>query len=147
MLRRARNPQVKKKTICRSKNQIDGLTKKKIQRELIFFALLKEYDLPIPTKELKFHPSRRWRFDYSWDDVGLAVEQEGGIFTGGRHSRGQGMVNDMEKYNAAAELGWVVLRYTPQQIETQACVHQISKLYDLLMARKVLYDKLINKHL
>lgn len=42
----------------------------------------------------------------------IAVEIEGGIWTLGRHSRGKGMENDMIKYNAAAELGWRVLRYS-----------------------------------
>jgi hypothetical protein len=44
------------------------------------------------------------------------LEQEGGIWTGGRHSRGKGMQGDMQKYNRAAILGWSVIRCTPQQI-------------------------------
>lgn len=44
------------------------------------------------------------------------MEQEGGVFIRGRHSRGVGMVKDMEKYGEAAVLGWRVLRVTPQQV-------------------------------
>lgn len=35
--------------------------------------------LPEPEAEYKFHPKRRWRLDFVWLDVGLAVEVDGGI--------------------------------------------------------------------
>jgi hypothetical protein len=46
----------------------------------------------------------------------VALEVEGGAWSGGRHTRGAGFLGDMEKYNAAAILGWCVLRCTPQQL-------------------------------
>lgn len=72
-----------------------------------------------PVPEYQFARPRRWRFDYAWPNaVGapLALEVEGGVFVAGRHSRGAGMVKDMEKYNQATLLGWRVLRVTPKQI-------------------------------
>jgi very-short-patch-repair endonuclease len=74
------------------------------------------YGLKLPTSEYKFHPTRKWRFDYCWPENKLAVEIEGGIFTKGRHTRGVGFSNDMEKYNSAVLLGWRILRYAPQKI-------------------------------
>lgn len=70
--------------------------------------------LPVP--EYKFHPDRRWRFDWAWPDqrIMIACEQEGGIWTRGRHTRGMGYLNDMDKYNEAAKLGWRIFRFTPQ---------------------------------
>jgi len=65
--------------------------------------------------ELPFHSSRKWRFDYAFPAYKVAIEVDGGVYTGGRHSGGKGQVNDMEKLNAAAVLGWRVLRYTPDQ--------------------------------
>lgn len=44
----------------------------------------------------------------------IAVEIEGGVWTGGRHTSGSGFLGDMEKYNEAAAAGWRVLRFTPQ---------------------------------
>lgn len=68
--------------------------------------------------ELRFHPTRKWRFDYAFPDNKIAIEKEGGIWTGGRHSRGAGMVKDMEKYNEAELLGWHVFRFTPSKLKT-----------------------------
>ncbi|MCC6271105.1 MAG: hypothetical protein IT190_07495, partial [Microbacteriaceae bacterium] len=49
----------------------------------------------------------------------LIVEIDGGLFVQGRHSRGAGQLKDMEKLNAAALLGYRVLRYAPSQIERE----------------------------
>jgi hypothetical protein len=35
----------------------------------------------------------------------------------GRHTSGGGFIKDCEKYNAAALLGWRVLRYTTSNID------------------------------
>ncbi len=68
--------------------------------------------LPEPTLEHRFAPPRQWRFDLAWPELKLAVECEGGIWTGGRHTRGKGFEDDCVKYNAAALLGWTLLRFT-----------------------------------
>jgi very-short-patch-repair endonuclease len=65
--------------------------------------------------ELPFHPKRKWRFDYAFPSVKVAVEIDGGVFTGGRHSGGMGQKRDFEKMNAAAEMGWAVLHYLPSE--------------------------------
>lgn len=67
--------------------------------------------IPTPCREYRFHPVRRWKFDFAWPDCKLAVEIEGAIWTGGRHTRGGGARNDMEKYNTAVLDGWAVLRF------------------------------------
>ena len=48
----------------------------------------------------------------------MALEVEGGVWTGGRHTRGAGFLKDAEKYNTAATLGWRLIRVTPKQIQT-----------------------------
>ncbi|MBU6392532.1 MAG: hypothetical protein KGQ83_09870 [Planctomycetes bacterium] len=65
--------------------------------------------------EVKFHPVRKWRFDFAHPELKIAVEIEGGLWVIGRHNRPQSMIKDIEKYNQAILLGWRVLRYTPQQ--------------------------------
>jgi very-short-patch-repair endonuclease len=70
-------------------------------------------NLPEPERELSFHPVRRWRFDFAWPGRKLALEVEGGTASGrSRHSQGAGFEADCEKYNAAALMGWTVLRVT-----------------------------------
>jgi very-short-patch-repair endonuclease len=71
--------------------------------------------LPEPVPEYKFHPTRKWRFDFAWIEHHVALEIEGGIWTRGAHVRGKHFLSDMEKYNEAGKLGWRVFRFTPQQ--------------------------------
>jgi very-short-patch-repair endonuclease len=81
-----------------------------------FSSVLLAAGFPEPVRELRFAPPRRWRFDYAWPQRRLALEIEGGIWTGGRHVRGKGYENDCEKYNAAAIRGWTVLRVTTAMV-------------------------------
>ena len=67
-------------------------------------------------REHRFHPTRRWRLDLAWPDLLVACEVEGGTWSGGRHTRGSGFETDCEKYNAAALLGWLVLRVTGKMV-------------------------------
>jgi len=62
--------------------------------------------------EHRFHPSRKWRFDYAWPDKKLAVEYEGIFAAKSRHTSVMGFSGDCEKYSAAAILGWCVIRVT-----------------------------------
>ena len=76
--------------------------------------------------EFKFHPLRKWRADYCFPRSKLLVEIEGGFWSGGRHGRGGGAIKDMEKYNAAAILGYAVLRFTPQQANNYSALQVIN---------------------
>lgn len=66
--------------------------------------------------ELRFDPIRRWRFDFAIPSHKVAIEIDGGVWTGGHHTRGQGFLDDCEKLNAAACAGWRVLRFVPAQV-------------------------------
>ena len=72
--------------------------------------------LPRPEREFRFHPRRKWPFDFAWPERRLALEVEGGTWTNGRHTRGTGFAADCEKYNEATLLGWRVLRVTGEQV-------------------------------
>ena len=74
--------------------------------------------LPDPATELLFHPKRKWRFDFAWEEQKLALEIHGGIHSGGRHTRGRGFVEDRAKMNEATLLGWTVLEVTPEHIKS-----------------------------
>ncbi len=81
------------------------------------FALqVKAARLPEMIREYRFAKPRRWRFDFAYPEAKLAVEIEGGIWNGGRHTRGKGFEADAEKYNSAVLLGWKVLRFTGDMV-------------------------------
>ncbi len=114
---------------------------------------------PFPKREIRFHPKRMWRFDFAWEAHRVAVEMEGGVMsfpvkcntcgrdvyrknkrTGkaervyaamGAHTRSAGFQNDCEKYNAAASLGWRVLRYSIGDLEKRP-VQMIKEIAALL---------------
>ena len=77
--------------------------------------------LPQPSKEISFHPGRKWRFDFAWVDKKLAVEINGGGGRG-RHNSVIGATKDAEKMNAAIVLGWRVLVFTVVSIRDTAVV-------------------------
>jgi len=78
--------------------------------------------LPMPTPEFQFLTGRRFRFDYAWVPHKIALEIDGGVWSGGRHTRGAGFMRDQEKTNLAALHGWRVFRCTPQTIHTAMTV-------------------------
>jgi very-short-patch-repair endonuclease len=73
--------------------------------------------LPEPTREFRFAAPRRWRFDLCWPAHKVAVEVDGGTWTGGRHVRGEGYERDCEKFDEALLLGWLPLRVTTTMVD------------------------------
>lgn len=93
-----------------------------------YFCALVRADLKVDiVKEHRFHPVRRFRFDYAILEHKIAIEQEGGIWTNGRHVRGAGYKRDMEKYSLAAVEGWIVIRRTPQELATMETLDLIRR--------------------
>ena len=84
--------------------------------------------LPLPEREFRFHPTRKWRFDFAYPALLVAVECEGGVWAMGRHNRGSGFTEDCAKYNQAAILGWRVLRFTKEMIDSGQAFDAISRL-------------------
>lgn len=94
------------------------------------FAAVRQAGFPDPVPEHRFHPARKWRFDWCWPDLRVALERHGGdwrpvlcpgcghrktVFVSRHHSR-DGLEADLEKMNAAAVLGWLVVAVTPGMI-------------------------------
>ena len=79
-------------------------------------------------REFKFHPKRKWRADFHLVEKMILVEVEGGIWSGGRHTRGKGYLGDMEKYNAATVMGYRVIRFSTEQVKSGLAIEQIEKM-------------------
>lgn len=84
---------------------------------MIVTALIKQWALNNGQRlviEHTFHPTRKWRFDYAFPELMVAIEYEG-LFSASkksRHTTIKGFTEDAEKYNEAAILGWRILRIT-----------------------------------
>lgn len=83
----------------------------------IVIPFMQACGLPAPLVEFRFHQDRRWRFDFAWIGSRVALEVQGGIFTGGRHVRGAALVKEYEKLNAAAVNRWRVLFCLPRDLQ------------------------------
>ena len=80
------------------------------KNDLEFMFLIAGLKPPVP--EHRFHPTRKWRFDFAWPDIKLAVEWEGIFSRRSRHTSLIGYAGDCEKYNSAVSLGWRIIRVT-----------------------------------
>lgn len=84
-------------------------------------------------RQYRFHPTRRWQFDFAYPPGKVAIEIEGVTYFGpqtGRHQTAKGLAADAEKYNAAIECGWRVLRYTQVQVKADpiGVIEQIERV-------------------
>lgn len=79
-----------------------------------------------PLREYLFHPKRKWRFDFYFPERKLAVEVEGGY--GGRHQRVGGFASDCCKYNAAAKMGILVLRYPTDMVLAGDAINDVLEI-------------------
>jgi very-short-patch-repair endonuclease len=93
----------------------------------LFPRICKSWGVPTPECEHRFHPVRKWRIDFAWPQHKVGLEVDGGIFSGGRHTRGAGWLKDTEKINTAVTMGWRMLRCTPQQLCTSEMLDTIKQ--------------------
>jgi len=87
---------------------------------MAFLVGVKQRGLPVPEREYRFHPTRKWRVDFVWVEQRLAVEIEGGIWRrgGGAHSHPLNIERDIEKSNALTLAGFHLLRITDKAIKS-----------------------------
>lgn len=80
-------------------------------------------------REYRFHPTRKWRFDFADPERKLAVEIEGFGYggTAGRHQRIGGFTKDAEKYAEAAIAGWRLIRCTTAQVRNGTAANWIAR--------------------
>lgn len=83
-----------------------------------FRVLIKGLGAPEWREHYRFHPVRKFEFDFAWPHRLIAFEMEGAIWMkgGGGHSHPLGIERDIEKYNLAAMNGWAVLRVTDKML-------------------------------
>lgn len=83
--------------------------------------------IPEPQRQARVIPGRRFAFDFYWPAQRLAVEVDGGIWTGGRHATGTGIEADAEKFSLAAIEGIRVMRICKTHIRSGEAITWIEK--------------------
>lgn len=112
-----------KQTITRAKKARNTANQPQIRD---VFTVICRTDLHVEcVKEYRFHPTRKWRFDYAIPEYKIALEVEGGVWTRGRHTSPKGFLGDIEKYNTATLMGWRVFRTTPDELYKLSTINLI----------------------
>ena len=75
--------------------------------------------------ELKFHATRKWQFDFGCDELRIAIEYDGGIYSHQGHTRPVRFRADMEKYNEGQLSGWMILRFGPDETRSGSALETI----------------------
>jgi len=84
-----------------------------------------------PLAEQRLIPGRRFSCDLVWPDARLVVEVQGGVWLRrGGHTGGQAQIDDMEKFNELALLGFKVLQVTPQQVTDGELVRLLTRAFE-----------------
>jgi len=141
----------------RASNSISLFDYRRATRQggISFADVLEREKLPTWEPEYRFC-ERMWRFDFAWPAFRIAMEIEGGVHgrlivvgvgverrknenvpiapgtrirVGGRHQSGPGFEADIEKYNRAALLGWLVLRATTAQVKTGYALETLRRAF------------------
>jgi very-short-patch-repair endonuclease len=87
----------------------------------------------------QFRPFKERRFscDFLLSDYNVIIEIEGGQWINGRHQRGTGYKNDIEKYNMITLAGYKILRLTTDHFmriskDSYAVSGYSSKIIDMI---------------
>jgi very-short-patch-repair endonuclease len=99
-----KSPLVKQLTKVKEKAKVN-------EKELAIGQALHDAGILFET-QYRFHPVRKWRFDFLLPEYNIAIEYNGGQWVQGRHTRGAGYAGDLEKINEAQKMGYIVLQYT-----------------------------------
>ena len=93
---------------------------------------LAEDGLPVPELEVKFHTTRKWRFDLCWPEIPgpLAIEVDGGLWIQGRHNKGGEIIKTHEKYGEAMADGWRIYTTNSSHIKDGYARKIIKRLYE-----------------
>lgn len=88
---------------------------------------IKAAGLPAPEAQCRPIAGRRFRADFGWPARHLLVECQGGIWAGGRHTRGAGYEQDCARLNELTLAGWRVLYVTQGQIDSGEALRWIER--------------------
>ncbi len=94
-----------------------------------FLLQIKAMRLPAPEREVMVSSTRKFRFDFAWPGLRIAVEVDGGTWNRGAHGRGVGIRRDCIKSNLATLEGWELLRGTTDMVKDGSLISDLEKLF------------------
>lgn len=105
------------------------LKDERTELEETFAGQLRQRGLPAPEQQYRFAATKRkFALDFAWPERMIALEVEGGTYSGGRHVTPLGFERDAEKYNLAAEMGWRVFRATTKTVEDETAADMMQRI-------------------
>lgn len=79
-------------------------------------------------REVRFHPTRRWRFDFADPERKIAYEVQGGLYQAqSGHRSHDGVKRDAEKLNSAQMLGWRVFQITSYTMKDAEYMEELAQ--------------------
>jgi hypothetical protein len=93
----------------------------------IVLAYFKSCGLPPPIIEYTFYPGRRHKSDFAWPTEKVALEVQGGVYTGQAHGSITGILKGIEKDNLYSMAGWLQLKCLPNTLLKQDTVNMIQR--------------------
>jgi len=93
-------------------------------KQMVQSGLIEEYKT-----EYQFTKNRKFRFDWFIPCLNLAIEYEGIMSSKSRHTTVSGYTGDLNKYNLALTIGFIVLRYNA--LNYQNTYSDIEKIINL----------------
>ena len=93
----------------------------------IVLAYFKSCGLPPPIIEYRFYLGRRHKSDFAWPTEKVALEVQGGVYTGQAHGSITGILKGIEKDNLYSMAGWLQLKCLPNTLLKQDTVNMIQR--------------------
>lgn len=94
--------------------------------------------LPVPLRQYRFATSmgREFRADFAWPEHRLLLECQGGVWRrgGGAHSHPTRLLDDIEKAQHAALLGYLVLPVTTDEVNNGRALRVLTNVLSNLGA-------------
>lgn len=90
------------------------------------------------SREARFHPTRRWRADFLWEEERLILEVDGGGHSYGRHHRPAGYTEGCRKQAEAELMGFAYLRVTGEMVKSGEALDLIERFF---AANEVKYEQ------
>ena len=107
------------------------MSKSELERELEFQLYAAHLDEGMVREFMFLKPRRRYRADFALPHLKILIEVEGGVYSGGRHVRGKGFTDDLHRSNLAQLEGYMILRFTGEQVKSGLALDLIERAIKL----------------